>query len=96
MKNAILKGKGLDRGSESPLIKICWVPPPNACFYPKILPLANCVCNKLLDSVVNGQKYDWSIFFNKSDVLLLMVLKTFCKIIDYFTQEARVDYGEMS
>lgn len=37
-----------------------------------------------------------AFFFNKSDVLLLMVLKTFCKIIDYFTQEARVDYGEMS
>lgn len=96
MENAILKGKGLDLGLESPLIKICWVPPRNACFYPKILPLANCVCNKLLDSVVNVQKYDWSIFFNESDVLLPMVLKTFCKIIDYFTQEARVDYGEMS
>ena len=96
MKNGILKGKGLDLGSEPPLIKICWVlPPRNACFYPKILPLANCGCNKLLDSVVNGQKYDWSIFFNKSDVLPV-VLKTFCKIIDYFTQEARVDYGEMS
>lgn len=37
-----------------------------------------------------------AFFFNKSDVLLPMVLKTFCKIIDYFTQEARVDYGEMS
>lgn len=36
-----------------------------------------------------------AFFFNKSDVLPV-VLKTFCKIIDYFTQEERVDYGEMS
>lgn len=32
--------------------------------------------------------------FNKSDVLPV-VLKTFCKIIDYFIQEARIDCGEM-